>query len=175
MKDKFFENGHGFLDGDTGKSTIFKESKSAPKPPSWKQLNYIRDIRRRFGAPPFTGKTMDEARAYITKYKNGVPKSDFSDWVYRWYEGEVLNADYQNKYYRMPDYTKEDVLNSVIEYLGIDVESMQEVDYEALEDELKDSLLPDEKLFYGIYDESDYEYIEDLEDWDMDIPGWRDK
>ena len=73
MKDKFFENGCGFLDGDTGETVIFSGSKNPPEPPSEKQLNYIRAIRRDYGAPKFTGKTMAEAREYITKYKNGLP------------------------------------------------------------------------------------------------------
>jgi hypothetical protein len=103
-------------------------------------------------------------------------ENKFSSWVYAWYEDYYVPSHIPLN--GVAKYTDSDVLEKLKKWIDYYDEAEEEVDYEFYEAELKDRLMPDDKIAYGVYDSTDCEYMEDLEDLDgcLDfIPGFRDK
>jgi hypothetical protein len=102
----------------------------------------------------------------------------FSSWVYNWYEDLYVPSHIPLN--GVPTYTDAEVLEKIknwLDYYDEEEEEEKEVDYAFFETELKDSLVPDDKVAYGVYDSTDSDYLEDLEDFDgcLDfIPGFRE-
>lgn len=107
----------------------------------------------------------------------------FSSWVYDWYEDTAYPtiANDHTGYLKVPEYSDSDVIEEIkklVTWYDEEVAEIEEEKYEYFESELKECLLPDEKIYYEVYDSTDCEYLEDLEDMDGNldmIPGFRDK
>ena len=91
----------------------------------------------------------------------------FSPLVYCWYEENVFSS--LELHTMVPSYSDEEVVEKIRSCTDL-----YEGDESEIESALKDMLTPDEKVSYGVYDTMDYNYIEDLDDCGMDIPGYRD-
>lgn len=91
----------------------------------------------------------------------------FSQWVYCWYEENTFSS--LELHDNVPSYSDEEVVEKIRSCTDL-----YEEDESEIEPALKDMLTPDEKVSYGVYDTTDYDYIEDFDDLGMDIPGYRD-